>query len=115
MTDIQFNTILKDALTVENREVFVSDWALSSVWEDKPEDDIPQQRIDEIGQIWDAAHMSFADILKASGRTLVGFAEHYSIPYRTVQNWKSGIHECPVYLRLLLARVELGLFDGRKR
>lgn len=115
MTDVQFNTILKDALENNDRDAFVSDWALSSMWGDSSAADIPQQRIDEIGQIWDAAHMSFADILAVSGRTLNNFALRYAIPYRTVQNWKSGIHECPVYLRLLLARVELGLFDGRKR
>ena len=109
MTDMQFNTILKDALSIEDRDAFISDWALSSMWDDSPEDDIPQQRIDEIGQIWDVAHISFADILAASGRTLPNFALHYAIPYRTAQNWKNGVRACPLYLRLLLARAELGL------
>lgn len=111
MTDVLFNTILKDALNIDDRDAFISDWALSSAWGDAPEDAIPQRRIDELGRIWDAAHMSFADILAASGKSLTDFALRYAIPYRTAQNWKNGVRECPLYLRLLLARVELGLFD----
>lgn len=109
MTDAQFNAALKDALAVESRDAYVSDWALSSMWEDGPDDDIPQQRIDELGRIWDMAHMTFADILAASGKTLSSFALHYAIPYKTAQNWRNGVRKCPLYLRLLLARVELGL------
>lgn len=110
MTDLQFDAALKDALNYAEREAFASDWALSSVWGDTPEDDVPQQRIDDLGRIWDIAHMTFADILKVSGRTLTDFALHYTIPYRTAQHWKAGTRECPLYLRLLLIRAEQGLF-----
>lgn len=110
MTDLQFDTALHEALSYDNRAAFVSDWALSSIWDDAPEDDVPQQRIDNLGRIWDIAHMTFADILSASGRTLTDFALHYTIPYRTAQHWKAGTRECPLYLRLLLIRAEQGLF-----
>lgn len=110
MTDLQFDTALKEALTYDDRDAFASDLALSSMWDDAPENDVPQQRIDELGRIWDIAHMTFADIYRTSGKTLTDFALHYHIPYRTVQGWKAGERECPLYLRLLLTRAERGEF-----
>ena len=32
MTDKQFNTIFREACADQNKEIFVSDWALSSIF-----------------------------------------------------------------------------------
>ncbi len=104
MTDKLFYVIFTDALGVADRDAFISDWALSSVWGDAEDAEIPASRLLELGMIWDVAHASFADIVKASGLKLVDFAARFAIPYRTAQNWKHGERECPAYVRLLLAR-----------
>ncbi len=104
MTDKLFYMIFTDALNIADRDAFISDWALSSVWGDAEDAEIPASRLLELGMIWDVAHASFADIVKASGLKLVDFAARYAIPYRTAQNWLAGVNRCPDYTRLLLAR-----------
>lgn len=105
MTDHQFRTIFTAALSDNNREAFVSDWALSSIW-DAPEDaDIPAARLDELGELWDAAHLTIRDIRAHTGLTQAAFAERYLIPKRSVENWEGGQRKCPAYLRLMLAEL----------
>ena len=104
MTDKLFYMIFTNALGVADRDAFISDWALSSVWGGAEDAEIPAERLTELGKIWDVAHVSFADIVKASGLKLVDFAARFAIPYRTAQNWLAGVNRCPDYTRLLLAR-----------
>lgn len=104
MTDKIFYMIWEDAISNSDCDAFVSDWTLSSIWEDPDDADIPQDRIDQLQQIWTAAHMSFADIVRFTGLKQTQFATRYCIPYRTVQNWFAGVSNCPDYMRLLLLR-----------
>lgn len=105
MTDVQFREVFSGALDSADRDAFVSDWALSSIWGDAPDSDIPAARIDEIGRVWDVAHMTIRDIRQQTGLSQVKFAERYCIPRRSVEDWESGARTCPAYLRLLLAQV----------
>lgn len=109
MTDKQFCTIFAEAIATADRGVFVSDWSLSSVWDDAPDADIPADRLDMLGQLWDVAHLTIRDIRQHTGLSQAAFATRYCIPRRTVENWESGTSSCPDYLRLLLAR-DVGLY-----
>jgi DNA-binding transcriptional regulator YiaG len=42
--------------------------------------------------------MTFEELLHLTGMTQLQFAEYFSIPKRTVQNWKLGTNKCPDYL-----------------
>ena len=66
MTDKQFCTLFVAALAAD-RDAFVSDWSLSSVWGDAPDADIPADRIDTLARLWDAAHLTIRDIRQATG------------------------------------------------
>lgn len=44
----------------------------------------------------------FKKIRIESGMSRTEFAEHFEIPYRTVQNWELGLRECPDYLLKLI-------------
>ena len=105
MTDTIFAAAWAEALSgaYADRDAYISDWALSSIWGDAEDAEIPQERIDVLGGIWDAAHLSIKDIRAAAGLSRPAFAEHLLIPYRTVQAWELGDRSCPDYLRLLLA------------
>ena len=92
-----------------DRDSYVSDLALSSIWGDAEDAEVPADRLDTLGSIWDAAHMSIKDIRTASGLSRTAFAEHLCIPYRTVQDWELGARACPGYLRLLIAE-HFGIF-----
>lgn len=103
-----FAKLWSAALTDSDRDVFVSDWALSSIWEDEESADIPEERIVYLGQIWDAAHMSVKDICNAAGFRQSTMADRYGIPQRTFSDWCRGIAKCPDYLRLMMCEL-LGL------
>lgn len=42
--------------------------------------------------------MTIKELRTASGMDRKDFAEHFNIPYRTLQNWELGTRECPEYL-----------------
>ena len=105
-----FSTIFGDALRVSDRSEFISEYALSSIWNDDPDDDIPSERLHQLGMIWDAAHISIRDIRVATGLSQVKFCEAFAIPLRTIQHWEGGTREAPLYTRLLLANA-VGIID----
>lgn len=110
MTDKLFYTLFGDAIASPDRDAFVSDWSLSSVWGDAPDADIPADRIDTLARLWDAAHLTIRDIRQHTGLSQATFATRYCIPTRTLEDWERGVRNCPNYLRLLLAK-DVGLYQ----
>lgn len=110
MSDKQFAACYKEIANYQDRDAYVSDMALSSIWEDTTSDEIPAERLDAVGQIWDAAHKSAKQIAADAGLTQRKLAERFCIPYRTVENWCGGQRECPAYVRLMMQEL-LGQVD----
>lgn len=102
MTDKQFLLCAAEADQYTDRESYISDLALSSIWGDNETDPIPQDRIDVIGQIWDACHRSVKDIAAAAGLSQRKLAERFCIPYRTMENWCNDKRSCRLYDRLMM-------------
>lgn len=46
--------------------------------------------------------MTIRELRIKSGMNIKSFAEYFSIPYRTLQNWELGVRECPQYLLELI-------------
>ena len=69
MNNKQFCTCVREADNYQDRDAYVSDMALSSIWEDTTSDEIPAERLDAVGQIWDAAHKSVKQIAADAGMT----------------------------------------------
>lgn len=46
--------------------------------------------------------MNFKELLEQSCMSMKQFSEYFNIPYRTVQDWKSGARKCPDYLLNLM-------------
>ena len=58
--------------------------------------------------------MNIRDLRKQLGDTQSGFAKRYNIPFRTIQNWESGVRKPPEYIRSLLEeRVKADLINRR--
>lgn len=102
--DDKFSTLFNAALKTDDRDEYISDWALSSEWGDVADAEVPDQRISALGALWDVAHASIRDIRAYTGLKRTDFALRYLIPYRTMENWERGDAQCPDYLRLLLAQ-----------
>lgn len=105
MTDKQFFILWAEALTSSDRNAFVSDWSLSSIWEGAEGGEIPTNRIAVLEELWTVAHATVRDIRKHTGLTQAAFSIRYCIPKRSIENWESGSRSCPDYVRLLLAQV----------
>ena len=86
-----------------DRDAYISDMALSSVWGDAEDEEIPAERLALLGGIWDGAHCTIPDVIKKYGLTQTGFAQYFGIPLRTVQDWCGEKRACPAYVRFLLA------------
>ena len=80
MTDKQFYTLFGAALRAEDREIFVSAWLLSEIWGDQ-EDEIPPGRADDLGQLWDVAHVTIRDIRAHTGLTQAAAARLAELGY----------------------------------
>lgn len=102
MTYKQYSTCAAEAQNYTDREAYISDLALSSMWGDGPEDEIPQDRLAQLGRIYDAVHRSVKDIAAAAGISAREMAARFCIPQRTMENWCMGVNKCPLYTRLLL-------------
>ena len=60
--------------------------------------------------------MDVRDLRKQLGDTQSEFAERYNIPFRTVQNWESGIRKPPAYiLELLTNRIREDLINRKTK
>lgn len=108
MTDKQRTFCLTEASNYTDRDAYISDLSLSSIWGDKWDDDIPEERIAALGKIWDSANRSVKQIASDAGISQRKLAERFSIPYRTVENWSTGSRTCPLYVRLMMQEL-LGL------
>lgn len=113
MTDKQFNAAFTAALSTPDRDAFVSDWSLSSLFTGADEAaPVDPALVEELGQVWDVAHLSVSDIRAATGLSQRAFAERHCIPRRTYEAWEAGVNLCAPYFRLLLAQAE-GLYKRK--
>ena len=110
VTDEQFYTLAGGAVKYADRDAYISDYSLSSIWGDADDAaDIPSERIELVAEMWDICHLSLKDIRAAAGLTQAAFSRRFLIPTRTIEDWEAGQRECRLYLRLLLAEA-VGLF-----
>ena len=93
-----------NALEINDKDAYTSNWVLSSIWGDDSgkDEEIPKERIIFVKSMWDAAHKSIKDIAKDAGLSCRKLAEHFGIPYRTMESWSSGHNECPYYEKMMM-------------
>ncbi len=109
MTNKQFSACVSACANYSDPGAYISDMALSSIWGDAPDADIPADRLDALRGIYAAATRPVRQIVAATGLSQASFAERLCIPLRTVEAWCRGIRESPVYVRLLIQQA-LGLY-----
>ena len=103
-----YQTCINEAANYADRDAYVSDLALSSIWGDEEGAEIPHARLDWLGQLWDAVHRSVKEIARDSGMSQRKLAERFAVPYRTAEYWCSNPAACALYVRLMMQEA-LGL------
>lgn len=109
MTAKQYYFCVTEAANYKDIDAYVSDLALSTIWDGAPDAPIPPERLDQLRTIYAAASCTVREIVAAVGMTQAAFAERFCVPRRTVEDWCRGITKCPMYTRLLIQQ-SLGLF-----
>lgn len=107
MTDTQLSAAVREAPHYSDPDAFLSDMLLSAAFL-PPEDEDAQPNMSiapELRAIWTAAAAPFADFLSALGLRQTDFSRRFFVPLRTVQSWKLGERECPIYVRLMAAEL----------
>lgn len=103
MNTMQRNLCLSEMDNYTDRDAFVSDLALSSIWDDDPDAEIPTERIEALSRLWDVIHLPISELL--APMTQAQACREFYVPRRTMQDWFSGARQCPAYVRLYLARL----------
>lgn len=102
ITDQQFHVLFSDALESIDRDAFISEWAMSSLWGDSEGHKLSAKHLNTIGVVWDAAHTTIRDIRNVTGLSQAGFGIRFCTPCRTIEDWEAGRRSCPGYIHLLL-------------
>lgn len=103
-----FNMLWDAAVESDDRDQFVSDWGISSIFGADP-DTAPD--VDTCAayacKVWDVAHMTIRNLRDTTGLSQANFAKLICTPTKTVINWELRNTAAP-YIRLLIAR-QLGI------
>lgn len=105
MTDKQYMTCVAEAQSYSDRDTYISDMALSSMWGDAPDTGIPPVRTEQLGSIYDAVHRNIKEIAADAGISVRALAIRFCIPVRTAESWYntgSSSRQCPLYVRLMI-------------
>lgn len=103
ITNRQRMDCIRETTAYTDRDAYISDVALSSIWGD--DNEITDDLIATLGNIWDAAHRTVKDICRDANISQRQLAEQFCIPYRTVENWCAGVNECPIYTKLMMQQL----------
>ena len=110
MTCELYYKLVGAAVKDDDRDAYISDWSLSTAWGDPVPDAEWMQRVETLGRIWDAVHLTIKDIRAVTGLSQVKFGQKFALSRRNVEKWESAVSVCPVYTRLLLAQA-VGLYQ----
>ena len=99
------NTIFSEVMEYADRDAYVSDLALSPQWGDDPAMDIPQERLDYLGLLWDAAHLPLSELSARFEMSNAAFGRCFGLSRRTVGNWSDGSSTAGLACLLPLAEV----------
>ena len=102
MTLKQYQACIRELPNYTDPDAYVSDLALSDIWGDGPEDGIPEDRINQLRSIYQAASMTVPEIAKAAGLNITQMSARFAVPYRTMQDWFSGARVCSLASRLMM-------------
>lgn len=106
MNNKTFHLLWSEALASSDRDTYISEWATSSIFAPDPDAPGPDYEAltEQLGSIWDVAHMTVAQIRATTGLTQGDFAERFCLSRRTVEDWESR-NKCPNHIRLMMAEI----------
>lgn len=110
MTYKDFYTLLGEAINSADLDMYIAECGTSVIFDQDPDGEAPDYNavVADLTNIWNLAHMSIKDIIKAADLNQSDLTRRFYIPLRTVQHWVAGTRACPVYTKIMIADL-LGL------
>lgn len=99
-----FSRLYRETADYTDADMYIGERGWQADWMDELDAGVNIGKL--LLDIWTLAHMDIVQLRKRAGLTQVGFAERYSVPYRTVQNWEgngTARHEPAQYIKMLIA------------
>lgn len=96
MTYNYYIKLIRDAAEIDSEEQFIGEVGYPADLELDPDVFIQAMHI-----IYTAANGDFKELL--NGYNIAYFSRAYAIPYRTLQDWRSGVRTAPAYVKHLIA------------
>ena len=63
-----------------DRDAYISDLALSSIWGDSEDAEVPAERLALLGGIWDGTHCTIPELIEKYGLPQTGYAQYFNVP-----------------------------------
>ena len=98
----QYTYCVRAAADYADPDAYVSALATSDIWGDAQDAGILYSRVDDLRRIYTAYHRPVREIAAAAGLSPRKLAERFCVPYRSMENWCTGVSECPPYTRLMM-------------
>ncbi len=103
-----YSALVDEISNYTTAESYASDLALSSLWNDDLESEVPSDRIHALLGFYQVTNYSVRELLKVVGITQTALSVRFSIPLRTIQCWVAPVgtsahRDCPLYIRLMMA------------
>lgn len=111
LSEEQINLLLSVAPNYKDPDAFVSDILASSIFLDPEDEDAepPAELSELLYKLWHVATLPFKEFLACMDLTQTECSRRYCIPLRTVQGWAGGSRTPPMYVRYMIAQLELYL------
>lgn len=96
MTYNYYIKLIRDAADIDSEEQFIREVGHPSDLELDPDVFLQAMHL-----IYIAANGDFKELV--DGYNIAAFSRAYAIPYRTLQDWRSGVRTAPPYVKHLIA------------
>ena len=100
MNDNQFIFCWSEAGNYSDKDAYISDLSLSSIFGE--EEDVTPERIRILSELYDGWHRTVKDIAADAGMSCRKLAERFGIPYRTMEYWSSNPGAIAPYVKLMM-------------
>ena len=104
-----FYTLYTEALKEDDHDKYIAEWYASSIFFSNPEVEADDQKcisiLAALENIWNVAHMSFAELKAQVGLTQEKLSQYFCVPKRTIENWDRSRRNAPPYYILMMARM----------
>ena len=95
-----YHKLWNDAMAQPDKELYVAEYGYPDWFDEIGE--TPEEIISFLGELHDIIWRPFGEYIRESGMTQKEFSEYFCIPKRNIEQWSTGKHYPPAWVRRLI-------------